>query len=290
MKTALTLLAFLGIVSLSCGFVESSRIIKVKKDGSGEILVRVLYNPKHLEEGEKYHNPEVLKATPYGMGVQFIVSTECKDEKTGWVGYLAKYTFADVNDIRIFPASIPRAATVGADDVIYKSGWRFSTGKKKAAAPTEGDEFDEEVEEAAPEPEVVEAPAEPGAFKLEIIPLFTDFEPEGDDGFVDGEEEELVVEEDLEMKLLQKGRRYVTYIQFLDEIDKENTTVPENYFSKTVENTVVLNDEQFDVMWSKPAARERILQEEPDFAGYGVSPEETNGYRAILKRSHVTLK
>ena len=125
MKNALTLLAFLGIVSLACGFTESSRIIKVKKDGSGVILVRVLFNPKNLEEGEKAHDPEVLKKAIFGKGVQYIVSTECKVEKTGWVGYLAKYAFADINDVRIFPASLPRAATVGADDVIYKSGWRF---------------------------------------------------------------------------------------------------------------------------------------------------------------------
>ena len=78
--------------------------------------------------------------------------------------------------------------------------------------------------------------------------------------------------------------------QFDEDIDKENTTVPANYFSKVEKNTIILNDEQFDIMWKKPGARDRILQDEPDFAGYGISPDETNGYRAIQKRQHVTLK
>ncbi len=270
----------------STGFVEMTRLIKVNKNGSGSIVVRVLYNPEQLTDDFQVHDVAKLKQAVYGKGVRFVISKEVEG-RNGWKGYMAKYHFSDVEELRIFPGSLPRAATADKEDEIRLSGWRFEfKSVEPVAAADDKEKPKKKKDDAMASAEKIQI--------LEIVPLVTDLPAEeggGGDDFFDEAPPIVTNEEpeDLALREQQKGRRYVTYVQVDGTINDEKSTVPAGYKSKERPNTVVLNDEQFENIWkSGPTARTEIAAEEPNFAR--IHPDKTVGYRTMIKKAKIVFK
>ena len=102
MKKFLALLFCSGSLFLATGYKETTRIIKLSKDGSGVIHVRVLLNPQLMEEDSVYFMDKVLeqRAKYFGEGVRYIAGKDATGAN-GWKGYIAKYAFTDINKLKI---------------------------------------------------------------------------------------------------------------------------------------------------------------------------------------------
>ncbi|RMD81910.1 MAG: hypothetical protein D6820_04485 [Lentisphaerae bacterium] len=280
---------FCCILNAGYSYVEGTRIIHINKDGSGYIYIRMLYNPKELEEGQKILDLKKLQAANYGEGVRFVIAKEITGTN-GWKGYLAKYHFGDVSKLRIFPQSLPRAMTAADDDEIKLSGWRFQLRRRDPIVPEVPKKENQLIkklkqkvlakEEKKEEPKPI--------YFLNIIPLADDLavedEPPPEEENNQPEPAKAEAKENFAMKMLQVGHRFVTYIEIDGHIDRKRSNV--KYISEKFPNIFVLNDEQYEIMWNDPQMRAEILREEPNFSGY----EDRPGYRTIYKKSTVVFQ
>lgn len=102
-----------AIVLCLCGLTgcfETTNLVKLNKDGSGSIQVRMSMSPKLAAmvtggeeagaEGDKIYEEEKVKAEAanFGEGVTFVSGKEITREN-GWKGYVARYDFADINKV-----------------------------------------------------------------------------------------------------------------------------------------------------------------------------------------------
>ncbi len=131
---SLSLIA-LGVIGLFLGScIENSTVIRVKKDGSGEIFARYYFSPQvsgmlgmmngfaaglaGTEGAPASPAPsadELMKptresleadATSYGTGVAY-QRHEIGKNASGWDGYLVVYSFSDINQLKFNPTEPP---------------------------------------------------------------------------------------------------------------------------------------------------------------------------------------
>jgi hypothetical protein len=128
---AAALLMGAAFCTTSC--MENSTVVRVRKDGSGEIFVRYHFSPQMagmmgMMSGLAAGDPSAAKAAPkmpsadsllkptqesleksasgYGEGVTFVRQEPGKNT-AGWDGYLAVYQFADINKLKFDPSNPP---------------------------------------------------------------------------------------------------------------------------------------------------------------------------------------
>ena len=236
------------------GFKESTRLIKVQKDGTGVIHVRVLFNPALLPENAVVFDEAKLKedASKYGLGVRYIAGKDIKAEN-GWRGFIAKYSFYDVSRLEILPDTLPPDID---REGAAKRGWKFAFTK-----PDKPD----------------------GAAILKIMPRDAradegDDEAAGDDddddkkgaaatAAEDDDDAAAVTEEEetnVEVRRQLRGRRHVTYLQVEGKIAEAGVAKLTPYRSQKFPETLILDDEQWEVMWRNPEARKLLKMEDPD--------------------------
>lgn len=124
-KTILASVMGAGMILLS-GCLESTTVIRVKKDGSGEILVREFMSTEvtsmmqsaqgMMDQGATAGEKDTTKLPllmqgmldekieQFGSGVKLAEVKEATNAR-GWKGYQARMTFADANTLRISGAS-----------------------------------------------------------------------------------------------------------------------------------------------------------------------------------------
>lgn len=129
LTAGISLLLCLG--SVSC--IRTSTVVKVKKDGSGEIVSRYHFSPQVLALAEQFGG-EAGQAQVIGFGFDLIEDIiepdresleadaanfgegvayskhEVGNDADGWKGYTVVYAFEDVNRIRIDQNSVPGKA------------------------------------------------------------------------------------------------------------------------------------------------------------------------------------
>ncbi|HCE45686.1 MAG TPA: hypothetical protein DET40_19255 [Lentisphaeria bacterium] len=124
-RTSFLLLIGISTVSLALllsGCIKSKTVIKVKKDGSGDIVVTNIFSKecvamfdmqmKSIKEAgggadgnpgmkDPFYDEEKIKkdAKKYGADVQFVKAV--KYDKDGCRGFVAQYSFPDVNKVRL---------------------------------------------------------------------------------------------------------------------------------------------------------------------------------------------
>ncbi len=281
-------LIFLGLL-FGAGFRESTRIIKINKDGAGVIHVRVLFNPDYLKENAVVFNEVKLKKAAGkfgGGGIRFLAGQE-QSSQNGWKGYIAKYAFSDVRKLKIYPLHLP-ADLDPKDDDMGPSGWRFGFTKGGAATlkiiplslgggneggRARGKEEDDEDEEWDEDEDDEDWDQDEGKDEDE-------WEDEDEDD-EDAEDEEEEDEEQLQAR--QQGRRDVTYIQVAGKIVENNA----KYSSQRLPNTIILNDEQWDVMWQSKRVQRLVKDGDLDIYELG---NKVKGYRTVLKRVSIRFE
>lgn len=135
MKSGFVILlaAFFLFAGTSC--VRTSTVVKVERDGSGEIISRYFFSPEvtamldqieamgaqagaamqaaNLGMIREIMNPEeeslVADAGNYGEGVSYLRHETGKDTE-GWVGYVVAYAFDDIRKVVIDQNSVPGKA------------------------------------------------------------------------------------------------------------------------------------------------------------------------------------
>lgn len=124
-----------GAALFSSACMENSTVVRVRKDGSGEIFVRYHFSPQiagmmGMMGGLAAGGPNAAGGTPapkmptadsllkptqesleksasgYGEGVTFVRQEPGKNT-AGWDGYLAVYQFADINRLKFDPSNPP---------------------------------------------------------------------------------------------------------------------------------------------------------------------------------------
>ena len=139
MKTVLRLLTLSVSALLFTSCIQHSTVLRVRKDGSGEIFVRNHFSPQMsamiggiagaagaeggaeiATEDPSKANPDELKANAalFGEGVRYVRHEENKN-KDGWAGYLAVYEFDDITKITL---SDETAMPSGLKDMAEEQG------------------------------------------------------------------------------------------------------------------------------------------------------------------------
>jgi hypothetical protein len=260
------------------GFKESTRLVKVKKDGTGVLHVRVLFNPALLPEQAVVFDEGKLKdaAGRYGLGVRFIAGKEIKADN-GWRGYIAKYSFYDIGRLELLPDTLPDDADKGAAD---RRGWKFAFTKPEKAdgvailsilprgTDPEAEGEDEEEEDDT-------TPAAKGGKKKAAA---------DDDAAGTADEEEASVE----VRRQLRGRRHSTYVQVEGKIVEAAAAPLAPYRSQKLSGTLVLADEQWEAMWRHPEARKLLKLDDPDIAL--LANRKVPGLRYLKKRLTVKFQ
>ncbi len=148
--------AALLALSLACmltSCLKSSTVVRVRKDGSGEIFARYLFSPKMLELVDRMQmvaartgepgavemsilqnvetpDPDSLAvdASSFGAGVSYAHHTPLKDAQ-GWQGYEVVYRFQNIADVKIDSDSVPGQFQA------------FAAASNKRRAPQKGGEI-----------------------------------------------------------------------------------------------------------------------------------------------------
>lgn len=135
-------LGMLAMLGLLTGCIESSTVVQVNKDGSGSIMVRDFFAGEAMAMlggfddmaaafGQPEGDPDDVLATlpvmlrsmvesrafDFGEDVRVVMAREEQNDK-GWKGYLARFEFDDVTQIRM-------SSTSGPDDSDSTTEYRF---------------------------------------------------------------------------------------------------------------------------------------------------------------------
>jgi len=121
-KFRLLTVAFASILFVVTGCIKQKMLIKVKPDGSGNIVVRAMFNKNIVESFEKkmkeqlkkmgkagqnapemdpFYNVESLKksAKEFGDNIEYVKSKKINNAKER--GYIAVYSFKNVSDLKL---------------------------------------------------------------------------------------------------------------------------------------------------------------------------------------------
>ncbi len=157
----LLLLAVIALLVPSC--VRTSTVVRVKKDGSGNIVARYYFSPEMLAMLDQLEalggalgdagggggpdlglirdlaKPDEASlredAAGYGKGVRY-AKHETAKEDDGWQGYAVVYEFDDIGTVRIDESSMPGKA----QEFIQSAGEEIEAGKGGALSfALEGD-------------------------------------------------------------------------------------------------------------------------------------------------------
>lgn len=194
---------------------ESHSTVKVKKDGSGTMEIKMIMGAQMTEmmkmaaqQGGEVKNPltdeKELKAQTkkMGEGVEFVGVEELKFDD-GRTGALATYKFADIRKVKMEPGSGPPGGGEGEDEGKSNSqpvAFDFTPGDqakltikmppmdkgkdKEAAAPAKEEAKEEDPAAAEGEPEVVEGKDDPSMQMMtkmfEGMKVSMDIEVEGE--------------------------------------------------------------------------------------------------------------
>ncbi len=117
MKAALQIPVLSVCLSMLVSCIQHSTVVRVRKDGSGEIFVRNYFSPtidkvagnfgakensNTAPDNPKAPTAEQLEknAISYGDGVRFVRHEESKNEDN-WSGYIAIYEFDDISQVSL---------------------------------------------------------------------------------------------------------------------------------------------------------------------------------------------
>lgn len=124
------LVALLLVVSTSC--IQNSTVVRVHKDGQGEIFVRYAFSPQLIgmlksgalpgglggEAGGKATDPTTpdeamlkAQAAVMGEGVKYL-GYQKETTKAGWDGFVAVYSFSDINKVGVMPGDSKQLSRV----------------------------------------------------------------------------------------------------------------------------------------------------------------------------------
>lgn len=130
---------FSGILIVSCacllsGCFKNKVLVKVKKDGSGNIVVTQMFSPKVVKtvEAQKKKNggagPGLVNkqqiefmAKTFGDNVKFSKMKEL-DKPDGSKGYIAIYAFENINDVKIIPFMLLPGSNTDSITFNFESG------------------------------------------------------------------------------------------------------------------------------------------------------------------------
>lgn len=167
---------WLGLLILALGLtgcIESTTLVSLNPDGSGEIYVREYYSPQvtQMLEGMssmgRMMGPEGAEAPEsgdlfkqilddrleqYGDGVT-LKSKSDETNDAGWKGFRAVFAFADINELKLAMQNEgpgTPGATPGADEEAQAFDFSFTPGSPAVLKMKMGEMPDEEAE-AAPE-------------------------------------------------------------------------------------------------------------------------------------------
>ena len=128
-------LALLVAALALAGCVEQDVLVKVKKDGSGTLVVRLLVSPQILsamQTGRKgatlslYDKRQaVAQAALLGQGVTFVrgKAIEGRNEKRTWRGMMVEYNFTNVNQLNLSNLKLGDGASMPNTN---REGWSFA--------------------------------------------------------------------------------------------------------------------------------------------------------------------
>lgn len=166
------------VLLLAAGCYEQTMNVKLKKDGSGTVQVRVLMSPQ-MTRGARYFSilsgrrmtprlpakmfdREVMeaKAATLGKGVEFVRGREV--QHNGWSGFYTEYAFEDINQLRLTTrmnfANLDSATLRDkAPNVAYRFTYRIVEGVPTLDVKTTT-EAGENPETTAPTEEMPEIP------------------------------------------------------------------------------------------------------------------------------------
>ncbi len=300
MKRLLVLCLLFCVFALSTGFKEVTRIIKVNPDGTGVIHVRVLFNPKLLDENAKVFDLEKVKAEAgkLGTGVKYVAAKAITSEQTNWKGYIAKYSFYDIKELEIRPASLPSDIDVEEfEDEL--AGWKFIFKKPDVEGGTaslkiipanmalgdDDDDWEDDDDDGWEDDDDDWEDDDDDDWEDDDD---DDWEDDDDDDDEDGDWAGDDDDDDPEERLQQRGRRYVTYVQVQGEVTKTDPEDMKTLQSKKMVNTITINDEQWEVMWTNPTARKYMKMENRNLAP--LIGRKIAGFRTVNRKITVLFR
>ncbi|MEM6279509.1 MAG: hypothetical protein AAF733_08530 [Verrucomicrobiota bacterium] len=151
MRVRLLRLLLLPLIFFAVSCVRTSNVVKVERDGSGEIISRYHFSPEvsafvgqfealgpeavfqvdatNLDLVREVITPKeeslIGDAANYGEGVSYL-SHEIRKDSEGWEGYIAVYEFEDIRSVAIdqsvMPASVKKLVEASGEEMRLNRG------------------------------------------------------------------------------------------------------------------------------------------------------------------------
>jgi hypothetical protein len=173
----IAIISVLAALSLLSGCIESTTLLDLKRDGSGQIVVRECFSPQitQMMEGmggmfagmgeseQPTEKPDIFEdmiegnIADFGPGVELVKSKRITN-KQGWKGYEATYAFKDINQLTVTIGdsdqdSAEEDAEIEEEDNNPQFTFQFSAGDPAVLKiiPAQTDEPEVEQAEASSE-------------------------------------------------------------------------------------------------------------------------------------------
>jgi hypothetical protein len=257
-----------GLMGVCAGCIESTTLVKVKKDGSGTITLHEFFSPeisgmmsgmgemvssiatnmggaekKPAEAMDMFKDGAEKKAAKFGADVKML-SYASKTNQTGWKGYQAVYEFKDINKLTVSVGDMENGSPDSPGGHTESSGssafrFKFTPGATASLAI-------EEVKQKE------EAPAKP--------------EPAADGNTGTATADVSAAAEDMGAGMMQmmapmmKGMR----LSMLVQVDGAITETNAKYKSSKNPNVVILMDVPMDKMLGNAEAMKLMSSKKPE--------------------------